>query len=331
MKRKVVTALALALTLAIVPLSGQFATIATASSNNTVETGSNNNTESGSGNNTVPDKDDNNQNDDNNNNQGGNQDDNNNQGGGNQDNNNNQNGGNQDNEVIVTDPSDSAGEEASTGTKVTVTTSTGATISSTIATTNTSTDIKSVAMATAQSQVNRAAGLTAERLERGDYVKLTIAASQCGEVARQAITNAAMSVRGTVATYMEINLDILNRNGAPIEGLTQLASAVNITISVPENVENASNYDFAVVRLHDGKTDILPDIDSDPSTITFASDKFSVYAVIYGEKGSFDSFKSAAKKDSVPKTGDTLPNVLPVAAAGVIFAAAAIVLKKKEK
>ena len=69
------------------------------------------------------------------------------------------------------------------------------------------------------------------------------------------------------------------------------------------------------------------------------TDKFSAYAIIYGEKGSFDKYKtsataskSAAKTGASPKTGEALPIAVPVCAVSVILALGTgiCVFRKKE-
>ena len=335
MKRKTITALAIALALAVMPFGGHFATFATASSNNTVDSGSgtvsgndttpggdtgttpggdtgttpggDTGTTPGGGTGTTP---------------GGGTDTT--PGGGTASGNNTNPG---------SASSVSASQDRFTGVAITVTNSLGETLVSTIGTVNTSSSVSSVAMATSRTNVNAAAGLTSDMAAAGQSVILTVADSQCGELARQAIQNAAASLRSSVAAILEIDLDIYQANGALEREVTQLSSPVQIVISTPSNVENPANYDFAIVRIHDSVVDILPDLDNDSQTITFATDRFSVYAVIYGEKGSFDAFAASAAgvRDSVPKTGETYPVVIPFALTGIALAGAAVVLGRKKQ
>ena len=338
MKRKTITALAIALALAVMPFGGHFATFATASSNNTVDsesgTVSGNDTTPGggtvSGNDTTPGGDtgttpggdtgttpggdtDTTPGGDTGTTPGGDTD--------------TTPGG------TASGSSVSASQDRFTGVAVTVTNSLGETLVSSIGTVNTSSSVSSVAMATSRTNVNAAAGLTSDMAAAGQSVILTVADSQCGELARQAIQNAAASLRSSVAAILEIDLDIYQANGALEREVTQLSSPVQIVISTPSNVENPANYDFAIVRIHDGVVDILPDLDNDSQTITFATDRFSVYAVIYGEKGSFDAFAASAAgvRDSVPKTGETYPVVIPFALTGIALAGVAVVLGRKKQ
>lgn len=184
-----------------------------------------------------------------------------------------------------------------------------------------------VVLRTPQSTVNAAVSNAVGGLKEGQKVMATVRDSACGELARQAVTNAASSVNGKVAAYLEITLDICDRDGGVVQNVEQLSAPIEFTMAAPEGIDG-NQCDFAVVRLHgDGKVDILPDQDSDPATITFRTDRFSTYAVIYGNKGAF----KVTGKDSVPKTGDGTIPVLPFAAAGTMCAAAAVTLRRKIK
>lgn len=209
-------------------------------------------------------------------------------------------------------------------TVTTVVTSSGETMSSAAAVNVTGST--PAVVRTPQGAVNAAAAAAVGGLKEGQYAAATVGDSSCGEQARQAVTNAASSVNGKVASYLEITLDIC-REGEMPQNVTQLSAPIEFTLGAPAGIDG-NQYDFAVVRLHgDGRADVLPDLDSDPATITFQTDRFSVYAVIYGPKGSF----KASGKDRVPKTGDSAIPVLPIAVAGAACGAAACALRKKEQ
>lgn len=206
-----------------------------------------------------------------------------------------------------------------------VTTSEGASVVSTVAVNNITVD--SVAITTSKSSVYAAASL-----KEGQSLELSVT-NFVGEVARQALNNAAGSAGAKVVSVMDLTLNILEKNGDSAGKVTQLASPVEFTVAAPAiDGVNAKDVDFAVLRLHDGAVTLLPDMDSDPATITFATDQFSAYAIVYGPKGTFDSYKTSARgtKDNVPKTGDSLPIAAPITAT-VCLAAAAIVLNKKKE
>lgn len=198
----------------------------------------------------------------------------------------------------------------------TVTTSNGTAVSSTISINN-RTGIEA-AVTTSTADIARAAGL-----KDGESLVATITGDY-GPIAEQVINGAAASAGAKVASIFDITLAIAGRG---YEAVTELSSPIRFVISAPEGIDGRTN-DFAIVRIHNGAVSILSDRDSDPATITFDSDRFSAYAVIYAPKGQLKDVK-----DSVPKTGDTIPAGIPVAATTCLAAAAAatVALNKRKK
>jgi phage baseplate assembly protein W len=221
---------------------------------------------------------------------------------------------------------------ASEDTQDHISTSTGQTITSTVSTKVSA--AVSAAVASHRSLVNFAAGLTAEETANGDYVEVTIKSSACGEAAKEVIQNAANAISAQIAMILDIQVDKMAKNGAPISNVSLLQQAISISLSSPEGVDPAL-YDFAIIRLHEGKTDILPDMDSDPNTITIATDRFSPYTIVYGAKGSFDAYKTTAVTASQssgrsPKTGEANSYALPLALIAIIcIGCGVIVLSRK--
>jgi hypothetical protein len=213
-----------------------------------------------------------------------------------------------------------------------VTTAAGQTITSTVATKVSA--AVSAAVASHRSLVNFAAGLTAEETANGDFVEVTIKSSVCGEAAMEAIQNAANALSAQIAMILDIQVNKIAKNGAPISSVSLLQQAISISLSSPEGVD-PNLYDFAVIRLHEGKTDILPDMDSDPNTITFTTDRFSPYTIVYGAKGSFDAYKTAAVSATQsagrsPKTGEAYPYALPITLLFTICSGCGIIVISKK-
>jgi len=333
MKRKMLVALSVALTLALAPVGGQVMMTVAAEG---LQTGFKERThyESVSGNEmgSVSDNDGGSVSDGDAGSVSGNdipQEGNKNENGGTGDN--NGSGNNQENTNNGSGNPQNTGEVVTTGPSVTVTDSDGKQIVTTIPAGNSSSQVQSVAIITPKTEVNLFAGLTGKQMEEGQYVAMLVSDSQCGENARNVINNAAMSVKANVATILEIDLGIFLQSGEQIGKVTDLNQAIQFTISTPSDISNPEKYDFAMVHLHDGAVNILPDLDKNPATITVETDGFSVYAVVYGEPGSFDAFRTAGVKDNVPKTGTVLPWVFPAVATGVLLGVTAVVVWKKKK
>ncbi len=81
--------------------------------------------------------------------------------------------------------------------------------------------------------------------------------------------------------YLDINLYKI------IDGtrykLTDTDRAVTVKIVIPEALRETGR-EYAVIRIHNGTAHVLKDLDSDADTITFATDKFSVYAFVCKDK-----------------------------------------------
>ncbi len=81
--------------------------------------------------------------------------------------------------------------------------------------------------------------------------------------------------------YLDINLYKI------IDGirykLTDTDRAVTVKIVIPEALRETGR-EYAVIRIHNGTAHVLKDLDSDADTITFATDRFSVYAFVCKDK-----------------------------------------------
>jgi hypothetical protein len=117
--------------------------------------------------------------------------------------------------------------------------------------------------------------------------------------------------------------------------VTQTDGNVSVSITIPQDLYK-SNYSYKILRIHDGEATLL-NATQDGQTLTFETDRFSTYVLMYEEvavqnPAAAPDAKDTAKKDSgVPKTGDDSnialwSVVLIVCAVSVV----AIVPKKKQ-
>ena len=123
----------------------------------------------------------------------------------------------------------------------------------------------------------------------------------------------------TLGQYLDISLYKVIGNSRNI--ITETNGKITVMIDVPDSLKNADGTKtrtFAVIRVHEGRTEFLPDLDHNDKTITIKTDRFSTYAVVYrdtaGGNGSIvrvsvegGSRRSGGVQDSEPKTGDSTP------------------------
>lgn len=150
-------------------------------------------------------------------------------------------------------------------------------------------------------------------------VKLTAELKDEVSSKEQEIINNSIDDNTKIGLNLDINLykTIFNETTQ----VTETAKEVNISVAVPENLIN-TNTDFArtyqVVRLHNGEAEILDcEFDKDSKKLSFETDKFSTYTVIYTDKQvagegeaqkepTNNQNKEDGKEDvKIPATGDT--------------------------
>lgn len=148
-----------------------------------------------------------------------------------------------------------------------------------------------------------------------------------------------------VAVYYNIEITLKDSNtGAGIVNLTNLSDKVKITVNVPENLPKVSEgftRVFKVVKVHDGKAEVLKTENNGDGTLSFESSEFSTYAVTYVDEPTTttddeetpveenkEETKDEDKETTTPKTGDN------IVVAGLVFIIATlglVVVKKIRK
>ena len=74
------------------------------------------------------------------------------------------------------------------------------------------------------------------------------------------------------------DLTMLKTSNGYTERITELPTSMEVVIEVPDSIYK-SGTKYSVLRVHDGTVSVLPDLDDDPKTITFKTDRFSSYAI----------------------------------------------------
>ena len=147
-----------------------------------------------------------------------------------------------------------------------------------------------------------AAVLTEEeqrQLELGEEITITLeekVAEGVTDPEKQAVQTAASGY--TVGEYLDLTL-YKTVGSAPKEQVETTNEPISVTVAVPKDLQ-AAGREYAVVRLHDGRATLLKDKDSEQNTVTFETDQFSVFAIVYRAA----SATSTTPASSVPATGD---------------------------
>jgi len=97
----------------------------------------------------------------------------------------------------------------------------------------------------------------------------------------------AMKDKYKVAGFYDINLFKGINDDLKFEEVLETSDKVKITLSIPttiSKVEAGYKRTYYVIRLHNGKTDILDVTLTDDDKVSFETDKFSSYALVYTDE-----------------------------------------------
>lgn len=155
----------------------------------------------------------------------------------------------------------------------------GTVIQSTVAGRYTSRKFAGTAVSSAKSNVNAALGV-----QSGETSWISISDSTCGEKAMKTVTDVSDSMGAKVAGILDIYGSKITKAGKRTD-IKHPAAAIEYTVGIPASMKAPAGYQIAVLRVYGengiGKADLLKDMDSDPDTVTFSSDKFGVFAFVH--------------------------------------------------
>ena len=74
------------------------------------------------------------------------------------------------------------------------------------------------------------------------------------------------------------DLTMLKTADGITERVSELPTTMEVVIEIPQDIYK-SGKNYSILRVHNGQVSVLPDLDDDPKTITFRTDRFSSYAI----------------------------------------------------
>jgi len=136
--------------------------------------------------------------------------------------------------------------------------------------------------------------------------------------------------KATIAQYLDLNvLMTVYADGKEVTkgNVNKLDKAITFTIAIPENLEKVDEgitRNYFVIRVHDGEVTKLPTKINSDGTLSFETDCFSTYALVYE-----DVAKTGATNTESPKTGDA-NSMMSWMAAMMVAAIGVTVIRRKE-
>ena len=134
-----------------------------------------------------------------------------------------------------------------------------------------------------------------------------------------------------------LDLKLYKTVGSDLYTVKETSGEITLSINVPETLK-ASGRTFGIVRVHNGAATFLPDTDSNAGTITFKTDKFSTYAIVYKDGQSGSNNPGTPNNPSNPNGGsnantnpDTGNRTSPVIAIAPVASSLTLVATAKRK
>ena len=141
-----------------------------------------------------------------------------------------------------------------------------------------------------------------------------------------------------------INIELIKKIGTYTSNITKTKGAINISFVLPEALKNTDNKivrTYYILRNHEGEITLIPvDFDKETSVVTFATDRFSTYAIVYKDSSVDDNTNNNntnndannntntdSNPDKIPATGDS--SAMYVYVVLLCVAIPAVVCKKK--
>ena len=127
----------------------------------------------------------------------------------------------------------------------------------------------------------------AKEIENGSLIDIEMtvenAESSVDPVTKQKADSKTAEIGYSHGCYFEISLEKVTTTASgsttSVE-ITELVKPIRIAMDIPASLRGF-NRTFAVIRVHGDSVDVLNDLDSDPNTVTFETDRFSSYTLIY--------------------------------------------------
>lgn len=128
-----------------------------------------------------------------------------------------------------------------------------------------------------------------------------------------------------IGTYFNIDV-IVKADDEKIGNITELPNKLKLTIKLSDellDVDNGYDRKYSVIRLHNGVAQTLDTTNNNEGTLSFESDQFSLYAVVY------EDVLNESKKNNIEVNPNTIDNLFNYITLGTISVIGLVMLKKK--
>ena len=114
-----------------------------------------------------------------------------------------------------------------------------------------------------------------------ENVKVTDVIEEAKELVEEAVQNIKENVESVIAQYLDIKVVLKEEESKEELGtLNKLSEEIILTFNIPDKWKKAGRI-FNVIRVHEGATDVLDVWENEDGSLSFKTDRFSTYALVY--------------------------------------------------
>ena len=124
--------------------------------------------------------------------------------------------------------------------------------------------------------------------------------------ADKALVEKTIDKNANVGQYFDISI-VIKAENKELGNITKLDDQLTFTVAIPEELKK-ENREFYIVRVHEGKAEKLETVENKDGTLTFKTDKFSTYALVYVDSEE-DNTTAPNQPTDKPNTETTTPSV----------------------
>ena len=161
------------------------------------------------------------------------------------------------------------------------------------------------------------------------------------ELVESTLNKVMEGTESIIAQYLDIKIVLkTEESNEELGTLNKLSEEITLTFEIPDEWKKEGRK-FHVIRVHEGKTDVLDVWENEDGSVSFKTDRFSTYALVYTDADTEDEIvptppttPEEPTKPSVPTAPQTGDNSMPgvyflVLLAGFAVAMAGVANKRK--
>lgn len=134
-------------------------------------------------------------------------------------------------------------------------------------------NVNGVAAITQKAEINKALGL-----KDGETASVRVFKSFYGPNAQQCVADTVKALQAELGPVLDINMGKIGRDGKFVN-VQEIAGPVAFTVGIPNTFQDAGSSYYMIHVQPGGKITVLEDMDTDPTTVTFATTGFGVFAI----------------------------------------------------